>query len=174
MPSPSESKRDNLPETVPAGTDGTNLGKRMLSRELAEAAREKDRYWYHVGQIMARWEVKGPQAKKLIEKDGHVLHWDTNYLRAMRRTVETVVGSDVEDRRASQCPFAFVRHVMRHLRTGAIEEQEARLAISRRSRHIGTPNKSPFSDIVSKDGIRELIHHFTQKPQDAQQPQANE
>jgi len=167
MSNPNESSESS--SAVPAGTD---VEKRMLSRDLAEAAQKKNRFWYSIGWTMMRRGLDGPTAKELVERDGNFVHWTARYLRSMRRTVETIINSSVSDDKAAQCPFRFACDVMRHFRTRTINQEEAALLIERRSRHIGIPKDLPFNDVESKISIRDLVNRFDQKPQDDQKPQA--
>lgn len=165
MPNHSESSESS--GAVPAGTR-TNVEKRRLSRRLAEAAKSPAGYWYRVGTMMMKWNLTGPEAKKTLERDGNVVHWRTEYLRAMRRTAESVVSSGVSDQRASQCPFQFMKDVMRHYRNDKITEEEASILINRRCRHIGPARGLSLNSIRSEHEVRQVLKSIDHTTQDDQ------
>lgn len=153
MPSPNDSDTKSVPA-------GTTAKRRTLSRRLAEAASSKSAYWYRVGNLMIEWGLKGPEAKTLIEQDGNVVHWSSRYLRAIRRTVNSVMESGVSDQLAMQCPFQFVKDVMRHYRTETIEEEQAKLLIARRSKHVGPPRGMQITDVRTRESVKDVIQHL--------------
>lgn len=171
MPSPNassnESKSGSEPteEQFPAGTDAE---QRILSRSLSNAAHDKNKYWYRMGRIMVQEDIGGPEAKKLIERDGSVVHWSDQHLRSIRRTAREVIQSDIDSSSAAKCPFRFASDVLRHVRTGEIEASDANKLLKRRSRHIGTSGHMPFTGVRQKESVHELLDLISEKPQDEQ------